>query len=348
MPTDQTPDADLRSELRTFGLSDTEIDTYVALLERGEATTGTVSEEANVSRRAVYDVAERLADRGLVRVNDHASPTTIRPRPPRRPSTPSPTDSRRSRPAERRHNRTEPRTSEVQVVKSRPTALKRLDRAIGRAESELLAAVPSHVVPEIESEIAAAAEDGTFVLLLVGGVDDEEASSYAGTADAVRCWDEQLPFLYAADNRTSMIGDPELLSGTHSDAKAVTVTDESLSGSVHGLFLSGYWPAATEVSVAAPDPLPSTYEWFREATFHAAAHHAAGRDVHAVVDTADGTRLAGRMTDVNQSLIEPATNDFSLETSIVVETGEGTASIGGIGSFVEDYRAESVRLETAE
>lgn len=339
-------DLDLRSELRTFGLSDTEIDTYVALLEQGEATIGTVSEEADVSRRAVYDIAERLADRGLVRVNDHASPTTIRPRPPEEAIETLTERLTAITPAlEERYNRTEPRTSEVQVVKSRQTALKRLERAIHDAESELFLAIPEHAYPEVRTQVAAARADGTFVLLLIGGVDDGTAEQYADAADAVRCWDERLPFLYAVDNRASMIGEADLLRGTHTDAEAVTVTDESLSGSVHGLFLSGYWPAAEEVSVTDPDPLPRTYDWFREASTHAMLHRQAGRDLRAEVVAADGTRFSGSIRDVKQSLIEPSTNDFSLETSLIVETDDGAVSVGGVGAFVEEYRAERITLE---
>ncbi|MFW6317985.1 MAG: TrmB family transcriptional regulator sugar-binding domain-containing protein [Halorubrum sp.] len=35
-------------------------------------------------------------------------------------------------------------------------------------------------------------------------------------------------------------------------------------------------------------------------------------------------------------------DDFTLETSFVVETDDGAVSVGGRGSFIEDYRAESV------
>jgi hypothetical protein len=40
----------------------------------------------------------------------------------------------------------------------------------------------------------------------------------------------------------------------------------------------------------------------------------------------------------------PPTTDFSLETSLVLSTEHGGVSVGGIGSFIEDYQAESVVL----
>lgn len=75
-------DGMLREELGEFGFSDKEIDVYLTLLSQGEATTGTISDGANVTQQAVYTITDRLEDRGLVRVNDHASPKTIRAIPP--------------------------------------------------------------------------------------------------------------------------------------------------------------------------------------------------------------------------------------------------------------------------
>ncbi len=61
-------DGMLREELGEFGFSDKEIDVYLTLLSQGEATTGTISDDANVTQQAVYTITDRLEDRGLVRV----------------------------------------------------------------------------------------------------------------------------------------------------------------------------------------------------------------------------------------------------------------------------------------
>lgn len=357
MTTNQEPYGDregeqaLKEELRTFGLSDTEVDTYLALLEQGEATTNTVSRAADVSQRAVYDIAERLADRGLVRVNDHASPTTIRALPPDEAIGSLAERLEAVTPAlEERYNETEPRTPEIRMVKSRETALRRLRTAIAAAESEVFLAVPEHVYPEVEAEVAAARDRGVFVLLLVGGAADcdDAGERFAGAADVVRCWGKRLPFLYAVDDEAAMIGGSEILSTAHTDHEAVAVDEGGLAGAVLGLFLSGYWPAATEVYVTDRDPLPRTYDWFRDATLHALLHDREGVPLTAEVVTDDGTALSGRVTQVRQAFVEPSTNTFSLETSLHVDTGDDVVSVGGIGSFVEDYEAESVTLREAE
>jgi len=56
----------MRNELKTLGLSDKEIDVYVAGLKLGSTTINKLSQSARVKRSTVYVVLERLKQRGLV------------------------------------------------------------------------------------------------------------------------------------------------------------------------------------------------------------------------------------------------------------------------------------------
>mgnify|MGYP000058943573 CR=1 FL=1 len=345
--TDEYDDARLREELRVFGLSDTEIDTYLALLECGEASTSTVAEMTDVTQRAVYNIAERLEGRGLVRVNDHASPTTIRALAPDEAIQNLSERLDSIQPSlEARYNETTPQAAEIQMVKSRETALKRLREAIRAAEHELLVAVPEEVYPKIESELRDASERDVLVFLLLGAVDEIEGdgSAFAGVADAVRYWEESLPLVYTVDDRSAMIGDSALVTGSHTDHQAVTVSQSDLSGSILGMYFSAYWPASTELYVGERDPLPKTYDWFRQATLHATLHEQAGVALYADIETEDGYSISGPVIEVRQAFVEPTTNDFTLENSVLVETDDGVVSVGGRGSFMEDYQATSVTL----
>jgi sugar-specific transcriptional regulator TrmB len=417
---DGRTDAEIRDELAVFGLSTTEIDTYLALLSHGEATTRAVAADADVTQRAVYDIAERLEDRGLVRVKEHASPTRIRALPPQEAIgnlsarldalTPALAD---------RFNDPPSKAPEIRMVKSRETALKRIRSAIAGAEREAIVAVPRDVYPAIESDLRAAADRDALVFLLLGqetsatartgpaadaspgtdvstegasgdgggnptpiaggpfgsgsewgaggdatdgtaGADGPEgpAAAFAGRADVVRSWAAALPFLYAVDDEAAMIGDPDLLSGTASDEEAVTVSQRHLTGAVHGIFLSAYWPASREVYVTDPDPLPKSFDWFRAAVLHAYLHRRRGTDLRASVQTkADGV-IHGTVEEVRQAFVGPPTNDYALETSLVLRTDgaeavDGTApavasgnlvSVGGPGAFIEDVQAETIIL----
>ncbi|WP_228546376.1 TrmB family transcriptional regulator [Halegenticoccus tardaugens] len=346
----------LREELGDFGFSDKEIDVYLALLSRGEATTSTISEDADVSQQAVYNITARLEDRGFVRVNDHASPKTTRAIPPKKSManlterigsiTPILTD---------RFNDTKPQTPELKMVKSQETALKRLRNAISNAQREVIVAIPEHVYPEIEAELQAAIERDLLVFLFVQDVDDldEARKRFAGAANVVRCWSESILFLYATDTQSTnpsisqaaLIGDAQLLSGNHDSGDGVAVSERHLAGSVHGVYFSAYWPAGTEVFITDPDPLPKTFEWFRQAVFQAMLHQKADTDLWAEIDTTSGETISGNVSQIRQALIEPTTNEYTLETSLYLETDVGEVSVGGQNAIIEDYEATSVTLQ---
>lgn len=341
-------DLALKDELSTFGLSETEIDTYLALLRRGEATTNTVSEDADVTQRAVYSIAERLENRGLVRVNDHASPTTIRALPPREAMA-NLTDRLESITPllEDRFNETQPQAPQIQMIKSRETVLKRVKNAISQAENEIILAIPEHIYSEIKSELRAAVNRDVLVFLLLGDMQKFEGDEnhFSGFADVVHYWGESVPVLYTVDSQSAMIGSADIVSGTYNDEDAVEVSQTRLTGTVLGTYLGTYWPASTELYITDPYELPRTFDWFRQAALHATLHHQTGTELWANVKTNSGVEISGRVTQIRQAFVEPATNDFSLETSLRIETTEGEVSVGGPETFLEDYEAESVTLQ---
>ncbi|WP_436927054.1 TrmB family transcriptional regulator [Halosimplex amylolyticum] len=344
-------DQTLRDELNVFGFSDTEIDTYLAVLEHGETTVRTISDEADVTQRAVYNIAERLEDRDLVTVNGHASPTTIRAFPPEeaidslsgRLESITPT-------LEDRFNATEPQAPEIQIIKSRETAVKRLREGISEAEHEVLVAVPEHTYADIQPELQAAVDRGVLVFLLIGGMEDldDDTLGLHRSAAVVRAWSESLPFMYAADDEAAMIGHSGVISGTHVDEGAVTVKQDNLAGSIVGLYFGAYWPAATELHVRDPEPLPRRFEWFRHAALEAVLHRRAGVELEADVTTVEGLEISGRVSQIRQAFVQPSTNDYTLETSLYIETAEGEVSIGGPGSFIEEHEGDTVTLRPVD
>lgn len=55
-----------RDVLQEIGLSAGEIDVYIALLRLGETTAGPIVVEARVTRSKIYDILERLKQKGLI------------------------------------------------------------------------------------------------------------------------------------------------------------------------------------------------------------------------------------------------------------------------------------------
>ena len=348
-------DASLEDLLQRFGFSDKEVDTYLTILELGEAKASTIADDAGVSKRYVYSIAETLEDRGFVEVNDHVVPTTIRANQPEEVVESLSGDLQDMRPAlESRFSRTAPRSESFEVVKSRVTVLKRVGELIDRAEVEVTLAIPYRLLDEVAEELRAAVDRGVLVVLLVTDVDTDADLDFHGLASVARAWDQLMPTMLTVDQQAGLVAPGEMLSNSNSSAQAIVFAQKQLGPVIVGSFLGNYFPMATEVYTADPTSLPATYEDFRHAVLEAMLHLRTGEDVraritgHAVGDGWDATELEGTLVEIRQGLLEPTTNDFPVENTLFVETEDDTYTIGGMGAFVEDFEATQVELMPAE
>ncbi|ADQ68195.1 transcriptional regulator [Halogeometricum borinquense DSM 11551] len=344
-------DAALIELLQRFGFSDKEIDTYLTILELGEAKASTIAEEADVSKRYVYSIAEKLQSRGFVEVNDHAVPTTIRAQPPADVVESLSTDLEEMRPAlESRFSRAAPRSERFEVVKSRVTVLKRIAELIDRANSEVTLGVPYSLVDEMADELRDAVDRGVLVLLIVTGVSPTDDLELSGLASVARAWEEPMPTMLSVDQEAGIVAPTEMLTRSNSAAQAIVLAQEQLGPVLVGSFLGNYWPMAAETYTCDLDELPATYDDFRHAVLQATLRartgtdlvaHVTGRPVHVENGPSE---LSGTIVDIRQGLLEPSTNSFPVENTLVIETDDGTFSIGGKGAFIEDFEADTVEL----
>ncbi|WP_435079325.1 TrmB family transcriptional regulator [Halococcus sp. AFM35] len=348
-------DTSLERLLQRFGFSDKEIDTYLGILEHGEAKASTIAEEADVSKRHVYSVAETLADRGFVEVNDHIVPTTIRANPPESVVGSLADDLEAMEPAlESRFSRAAPRSESFEVVKSRVTVLKRAAELLGRADMEVTLAVPYRLLDEVADELRAALDRGVVVLLLVTGVGPDDDPDVDGLASVARAWDQPMPTILTVDREMGLVAPPAMLSRANSAARAIVFAQEQLGPVIVGSFLGNYFPMATEIHVTDPAALPATYHDFRHAVLEAALHIRADTPIRARVtgrplyDEDGPSELDGVVVDVRQSLLAPTSSSFPVENTLIIETDEGTYNAGGQGAFVEDFEAATVELRAIE
>ncbi|SFK98748.1 Sugar-specific transcriptional regulator TrmB [Halogranum rubrum] len=348
-------DPTLSDLLRQFGLSDKEVDTYLTLLEHGEAKASTIAEAAGVSKRYVYSISEKLEERGFVSVNDHVVPTTIRANPPEAVIETLSGNLDQMRPElEARYSQAAPQSDEFEVVKSRVTVIKRIKSLIGGAENELSLSIPYEHLPEVADELREAVDRDVFVLLVVTGVDPLVDLELDGVASVARAWRELMPTMVTADRISSLIAPTEMISRSNSGKQAIAFTQEQLSPVMVGSFFGNYWPSATEVYVTEPGDLPGTYTDFRSAVLQATLHLRAGFPVSArirgrpVHSDSETTEIDGRIVEVRQGLLSPINNDFPVQNALVVETDDGTYMVGGSGAFVEDFEAEAVELYVDE
>jgi len=346
----------LRDHLGTFGLSAKEIDAYLAILRAGEATTGEVSRAADISQGYVYEIAEALVDRDLVTVDETVSPTVLRARPPEEAL-----GALSSRLEELRDSvetlYTAPADdgAAVEVVHSRATVRKLIERYLADATEEAFLVLPAPEIAHLEDALAAARQRGVFVYLLaVAPLSAAEALDWSACADVVRTWDAAPPVTVLVDERRGVFGPHRLLSGRHGDAYALAFSQREVAGGFLGNAVANFWPMGTERAVTDPDPLPATYDHLRTAATNAALHRAAGRDLLAdvtLVDIDSDTEERHErvpVVGVRQNLVGEPTNDFPMENSLVFARPEGRVAAGnvggGIGPFYEGYGARSVTL----
>ncbi|MFC4543485.1 TrmB family transcriptional regulator [Halosolutus amylolyticus] len=350
-------DDDLAELLERFGLSEKEIDTYLAILEHGESKASTISDAADVSKRYVYSISEELEKRGFVEVDDHAVPTVIRPVDPDEVVDRLTNSVERIEPGIRsRFTSTERTGEQFEVIKSRQTVLKRIESLLANAENEVTLSLPADVLPQVRSTLEETVDRGVLVLLLLGATGDEvqDIASLAGTASTVRTWDALVPTMLTVDRQHGLLAPSQMLTSSRSDTRAIALSQEQLVPVLAGSFLANYWPTAEERYVTAPAELPRTYEEFRNAVFQIALHRAAETRIEATVsgtwvgDGDDPVELTGEIVDVRQSLVRPVTSTVPIENSFTIAVDGDRVSIGGSGAFLEDVEAESVTIRPLE
>lgn len=346
-------DGDLATMLSRFGLSEKEVDTYLAILERGEAKASEIADAADVSKRYVYSISEELETRGFVEVDDHAVPTVIRPVAPDR------VVDRLSRSVEEmepeiraRYTETAEPGQQFEVIKSRQTVLKRIENRLSNAETEVTLSVPASVLPHVRETLEETVDRGVLVLLLLGatGGEDVDLASIAGAASTARTWEALVPTMLTVDGRYGMLTPSQMLTNAGRDTRAIAITQEQLVPVFVGSFLANYWPVAEERYVATPDELPRTYDGFRGAVFQIALHRATDTRIEATVEGEPveeldlPSRITGEVSAVRQSLVRPVTSTLPIENAFELAVDGDRFSVGGPGAFLEDVEARSVTL----
>jgi sugar-specific transcriptional regulator TrmB len=352
----------IAEHLAAFGFSRTEVDTYLAVLQRGEATTGEIAGAADVSQGYVYDVTASLADRGLVTVDEAASPTVVRARP---ASEAVAELSRRLADLQSgiEDVYSEPAATDVsfETVRSRGTVERRIERFLADATHEAFLVVPATAFERLREDVAAARERGVTVYLCLVAPDVEvvaDAVADFGTyATVVRTWDARPHAFVLRDNREGLVGSHGVLTGRHGDEYAVVFGQPEITNGFYGNMVSNVWSMAESRFVADPPALPAEFAYFRTGVTAAARHLHAGRDLVAdvaVVDTTtDGERTLADapVVETRQTLVAPETSTFPVENALVVETDQGRVSVGGDSAgfdpYFEDFAARELTLREA-
>jgi sugar-specific transcriptional regulator TrmB len=356
--------ATLRQTLQRHGFSETEAETYLAVVERGSATASTIADAAGVSTSYVYDICDRLATDGFVSVDDHRTPTRIRAVDPGEAfgALRSELDTVESAVTARYEQRTDDDNS-FEVVKSRSTIVKRLEQYIDAAEHEIVLQLPARLLPDIRGNLRRAHERDVLILLTLSAHEAETSLvppdgpssplDLDGVATVARHGIAGAPSLLSIDQQRGFVSPATMLSWDHDETRAIIFSQEAIASVLVGSYLGNYWPIGETIAVARPPDLPLTSRMFRHAVLAATLHQRAGRGLAAeLYARPTGTddpfeTIVGEVVDVRQNLLDPPDSDFGFENSLVVDTGDRRLSVGGIDAFLEDYETKQTTLRPA-
>jgi len=346
----------LRDNLRLLGLSSKEIAVYLTILDHGTTTVSQVVDDSDVSQRHVYQMCERLDDRGLVVLNDHVRPSVVRPQ-----TADSAVGSLGSRLDELEADIADALAGqdvtdlEVELIKSSQTLVKRWRRFIEGATGEVFICVPATAVDQFLDVLGAAVDRDVVVYLLLTdpGLASFDRGALPGHATLVRTWEYEPRPLLTVDNQRMVLDDPGLLVGT-ADGSAISLTRSAVAGNLFRTYLSNFWQIATEEYRYHPHSLPQSYPSLRNALVDATLHEQAGQKLLATIsaeDTSTGEIVEMEsvpIVEIRQGLLEPFSNEFPIENSIRVEYDGDVVAIGGVTTVIEPYEALDIRLEQAD
>ncbi|AWB27955.1 TrmB family transcriptional regulator sugar-binding domain-containing protein [Halococcoides cellulosivorans] len=224
---------------------------------------------------------------------------------------------------------------------------------IDRAERRVCVSVPAGTIETFRESLAAAVDRGVLALVLVH--DQSQPTEWAEFATIVRHSRSVEPAICTADEQVGVIGPPGAIDDS-GQGSLTMVEDLRLARLMFGSLLGNYWMRAAELFVTDPDPLPARYESFFRAVVRATQALQRRRTLRVTVDTyppqtipavtdREPTPRTGRLVNVRQSLLVPATNTFPVETSLALAANDRRFSVGGSGAIVEDYVADRIRLE---
>jgi hypothetical protein len=263
----------------------------------------------------------------------------------------------------------------LDALRDPAVAVERLERMLAGAEEEVLLSGPARVLAAVEPVVRAAHERGVVVFLLVGnddpgadgpgadlaGADDSDADGHdadalsadlAGAATVVHAWPAatDMVVVCTVDRERGLCAMPTVFERETDGSQGAAFVHPVVCRHVFGTVMGNEWHRSPEVHVADPRPLPATYDSFTAVLIDAAHHLEAGRAVRASargrwVGTDEAVTVEGRLCNVRQGFVEPVTNSFPIEGSLLVRDGDELVSVGGPGAFVEDVVAEEVRFD---
>jgi sugar-specific transcriptional regulator TrmB len=352
--------AELTGTLEDAGLSPYQADAYVALLELGGAAAGELADASGVPRPRIYDVLRDLETGGYVSTFQqdrlYARPTPpdeLRPLRERVERFESAIDE-----IEARYHTPHARESDVTLVTRFRTAFEQARRDVEAAERHVQAVVRREQFEQLRPALAAASERGVVVQVAMFVPSDDaepDPSAVAGVCTELRRLEFPRPFLVVTDRRRVSYSP----KGRSPEEFGVIVDGRTTAFVFHWFFLTACWEVYEPIYAEPRETPPITFVEITDAVRYIEERVHDDVTIHVRAEgysvlTGRPRTLSGTVVDVDyvghtgEGDAAPPLHQLAARATIVLETDEGTFTVGGDGATVEDVSAERIVVERIE
>jgi sugar-specific transcriptional regulator TrmB len=351
---------ELTETLEAAGLSPYQADAYVALLSLGSASAGDLAEASGVPRPRIYDVLRDLEARGYVTTYEQdrlyaraVDPGDLQPLRDRIRQFESALDE-----IESRYRTPETQDGDVTLVSQFETVFGQARRDVEGAERHVQAVLTLDQFAELRDAFAAAYDRGVYVQVSLYVAADETApdsDAFEGVCTEARRLGYPKPFLVLTD-RQRVSFSPK---GRSIDEYGVLVDDRSTAFVFHWFFLTSCWEVYDPIHADPRDTLPLTFVTITDAVRYVEDRVHDDARIHVRVEgysvrTGRPRTVSGTVVDVDylghagDGGDVPSLVQLAAQATLIVDTDDGTVTVGGENALAEDVSADRIVVERVE
>jgi sugar-specific transcriptional regulator TrmB len=348
---------ELTATLEEAGLSPYQAEAYVTLLSAGSVSAGDLAEMSGVPRPRIYDVLRDLEAAGYVTTYEQdrlyaqaVDPADLEPLRERLTRLESALDE-----IEERYRTPATRESDLTLVTQFDTVFRQATRDVEVAERHVQAVLSLDQYHVLEETLAAAYERGVYVQVSLYAPDDDalpDAEAFEGVCTEVRRLSFPKPFLVLTD-RQRVSFSPK---GRSMDEYGVLVDDRATAFVFHWFFLTSCWEVYDPIHADPRGTPPFAFVEITDAVRYLENLVHDGATVHVRVEgysvrTGRHRTVSGTVVDVDyvghqgDGVDAPSLVQLAAQATLVVETEDGTLTVGGEGALAEDVSADRIVVE---
>jgi len=345
--------------LEEAGLSPYQADAYVTILEVGAASATDIAHASSVPDPRIYDVLRDLEEKEYIETYKQGS---LHARAHDPAGVLADLESRASQletaaeEIEHRWNSPDIEDHNVSVVKRLETVLSRTEELIDGATDQVKIALTPAQFTQLAPRLEQAYERGVNVKLCLSGVSNEVTlpaeTTLERTCSEARYRELPSPFMALIDRSWACVSP----HGRSTNRYSIIINDNTYAYVFHWYFLTALWEFHEVLYSDRREEGPITYVDLRQCVRDLEPLLSEGVSIEATVhgydtDTGREMTVQGRVIDAISAGVSTSpeestpVSDLAGKVSIVLETDDGTYTVGGWGALVEDIEAIRITID---